>query len=274
MCELFAVSSQHRVAITYSLHEFSEHGGRSHLNKSGWGLSFQQNNDTLLVKEASPAFDSPWMKFVQENRTSSHCVIAHVRYATTGKEVYEDTHPFKREAYGRAHVFAHNGDLEGFRKAMPLMSSRFLPMGGTDSEHAFCYLLDQLAPLWFDGLPTLSRRLEVIAYVAEEIRTLGSANFVYSDGDALFIHSDLRRYDENGVFGPRREPALHWIERKNLHVKGLELTSPSDADNSALIFASVPLSDDNWQPLPRGSVLAVQGGRIVDRITLAKTDWK
>ncbi|WP_339635226.1 class II glutamine amidotransferase [uncultured Sneathiella sp.] len=272
MCELFAVSSRDPISLTYSLREFARHGGLSHSNKSGWGISFQQNADTLLIKEPKPAFDSPWIKFVEENKISSHSILAHVRYATEGKDIYENTHPFKREAYGRAHVFAHNGSLQHFKTALPLISPRFTPMGATDSEHAFCYLLDQLAPLWYDGIPALSRRLEVIAYVAEEIRSLGAFNFLYSDGDALFVHADLRRYDDHGVFGPRTEPALHWIERRHLRTAGLELSSPTDADSAALIFASVPLGDDTWQDLPRGSVLAVQGGEIVDRIMLAKVD--
>ncbi|WP_373089614.1 class II glutamine amidotransferase [Sneathiella sp.] len=273
MCELFAVSSPHRVAIDYSLNEFSRHGGLSHLNKSGWGMSFQQNSDTLLIKEAKPAFDSPWVKFVAEQQTRSHCIIAHVRYATTGEAVYEDTHPFKREAYGRAHVFAHNGDLADFRAALPLAGMPFKPMGETDSEHAFCYMLDKLAPLWREGIPPVERRLAVIAAVAAEIRELGSSNFLYSDSDCLFVHSDLRRFDENGIFGPRRAPALHWIDRRDLHASGLNVTSPDSASHNAMMFASVPLSDDDWQPLPRGSVLAVRNGKITDRTDIGEGIW-
>lgn len=274
MCELFAVSSQHRVSLTYSLNEFARHGGLSHLNKSGWGMSFQQNSDTLLIKEAKPAFDSPWVRFVAEQETSSHCILAHVRYATTGDAVYEDTHPFKREAWGTAHVFAHNGDLHRFHDALSLTNSHFQPLGQTDSEHAFCYLMEQLVPVWQKGMPSLEERLQKIGATADCLRTLGSSNFIYSDGDALFIHADLRRYDDTGVFGPRRSPALHYIERRNLHVDGLKLRPSENRESRTLIFASVPLTDDDWQPLPRGSLLAIKGGGIAARLDLGPGDWQ
>ena len=139
-------------------------------------------------------------------------------------------------------------------------------MGETDSEYAFCYLLDQLEPLWQDGMPSVERRLEVLGYVAAEMRELGSCNFLYSDGDTLFVHADVRRHEIDGVLGPAVAPALHWIERQNLHVEGLTVTSPPNVENSALVFASVPLSDDDWHALPRGAILAVKDGQIVSRL--------
>jgi len=266
MCELLAISSRYPVAINYSLHEFSRHGGLSHANNSGWGLSFQMDIDTLLIKEAKPAYDSPWIEFIRDHRTKSSCTIAHVRRASHGEPKYENTHPFKREAYGRAHVFAHNGTLVDFQEALTLNAPQHLPMGETDSEFAFCYLLNQLDPLWQDGIPSVERRLEILGYVAAELRALGSCNFLYSDGDTLFIHADVRRNDVDGVLGPAVAPALHWIERQDLHVDGLNITSPVDTDNHALVFASVPLSDDDWQEIPRGSLLAVKNGKIINQL--------
>lgn len=268
MCELLAVSSKNPVSIKYSMHEFSQHGGLSHLNRSGWGISFLQNSDTLLIKEAKPAFNSPWVKFLEDNHTESTCVVGHVRYATEGGPMYENTHPFKREAYGRAHVFAHNGGFENYQTALVMESPKYRPMGETDSEYAFCYLLDKLDPLWQYEVPSIERRLEIIGYVAEELRELGAANFCYSDGDALFVHADVRRYDDNQEFGPRRSPALHWIERRNLHVDGLSLKPSAETDNRTLLFASVPLTDDAWQDLPRGTLIAARDGQIVSQISL------
>ncbi|MCR9215421.1 MAG: class II glutamine amidotransferase [Proteobacteria bacterium] len=269
MCELLAVSSKKPVSIKYSMHEFSQHGGLSHLNRSGWGMSFLQNSDTLLIKEAKPAFNSPWVRFLEENHTQTTCVLGHVRYATEGEPSYENTHPFKREAYGRAHVFAHNGSLKNYATALAMESPRYRPMGATDSEFAFCYLLDKLDPLWQFEKPSIERRLEIIAYVAEEFRELGAANFCYSDGDALFVHADVRRYDDNLEFGPKISPAIHWIERRHLHVDGLSLKSADESDNQTLLFASVPLTDDPWEDMPRGTLLAAKDGAIVGQISLS-----
>lgn len=268
MCELFAVSSLQPVLINYSLNEFSQHGGLSHINKSGWGLSIQQNSDSLIIKEPKPAYNSPWIKFIQEHQSESTCFIAHVRRATQGEPLFENTHPFKREAYGRAHVFAHNGNITDHEKRLPLSSPRFLPLGSTDSEHVFCYLLGQLEPIWQYTVPTIEKRLEVIAYVAEEMRQHGASNFFYSDGEVLFAHADARRYDYDGILGPEESPALHWIKRQDFITRGMRLSSAPNADVPALLIASVPLSDDGWHGLPRGSVVAIKNGEIVEQITL------
>jgi predicted glutamine amidotransferase len=54
----------------------------------------------------------------------------------------ENTHPFVRELWGRYWVFAHNGDLKGFQ---PRLHGAFRPVGDTDSERAFCWLMQELA---------------------------------------------------------------------------------------------------------------------------------
>ena len=55
-----------------------------------------------------------------------------------------NTHPFSRELSGRSWVFAHNGKLPGLKENSGFTLGRFQPIGETDSEHAFCYLLDQI----------------------------------------------------------------------------------------------------------------------------------
>jgi predicted glutamine amidotransferase len=47
-----------------------------------------------------------------------------------------------RELWGRYWVFAHNGDLKGFH---PRLHGAFRPVGDTDSERAFCWLMQELA---------------------------------------------------------------------------------------------------------------------------------
>jgi predicted glutamine amidotransferase len=66
--------------------------------------------------------------------------IAHIRKATRGVVALENCHPFSRSWGAQTWVFAHNGDLQG---AIPL-GDRYLPDGSTDSEAAFCWILEQL----------------------------------------------------------------------------------------------------------------------------------
>ena len=270
MCELFAISSAKAVAVRYSLHEFAKHGGLTHENKSGWGVSFQCDEDTLLIKEPEPADDSPWVSFIAEQQVKTHCAIAHVRRASHGKPRFENTHPFKRELAGRAQVFAHNGTLAGFHDALPLATRHFQPIGETDSEHAFCHLLEQIAPLWDNGTPSVEERLNVVAEAAAALRRLGSANFFYSDSDTLFLHADQRCYDDDGVLSAPRAPGLHWIRRHDFLTKGLKVATTAAKGNRAILIASVPLSAEGWQGFARGSVMAYRGGEIVGEIHLGE----
>jgi predicted glutamine amidotransferase len=76
--------------------------------------------------------------------------VAHVRNRTVGTPALENTHPFKRVLWGRDWVFAHSGTLPKV-KGKPLRE--FTPVGDTDSEHAFCWLLAELHAAFPAGYP-------------------------------------------------------------------------------------------------------------------------
>jgi hypothetical protein len=47
--------------------------------------------------------------------------------------------------------------------------------------------------LWVEASPpSLGVRMSLLATFAADLLALGPANFLYSDGDALFVHSDKR----------------------------------------------------------------------------------
>jgi glutamine amidotransferase len=269
MCELFGLSSSAPLEVRYSLHAFAEHGGLLHPNKSGWGIVCHEGNDARLIKQPVPASDSPVVRFVESRPLESACFVAHVRYATAGAPSYANTHPFLRELGGRAHFFAHNGGFPDIWTRLPLDRSGFRPVGETDSEHAFCVLLNRLAPLWrgSDTPPPVADRLAIVAETAAALRQLGAANFLYSDGDVLFAHADKRSWDEgNGQFSAPRAPGLSVATRGDLITKGLHATAPQDG-TTALYLASVPLTEEGWTPLPEGTVLALRDGAELARHT-------
>lgn len=268
MCELFAVSSSVPVTVTYSLHAFAEHGGLMHPNKSGWGIAYREGRDALLIKEPGPASESPWVRFIESRPLTSNCVIAHVRYATAGDPSFANTHPFMRELGGRMHLFAHNGGFEGIWSRLRLRSGGFRPTGETDSEYAFCMLLERLAPLWraSEEPPPLANRLSIVGEVAGELASMGPANFLYSDGDVLFAHAHKRHWDEGGgTFSEARPPGLSFARQSGLSVKGLSVEAP-DPDTTVVYLASVPLTGEGWEPLAEGTVLALRDGVEVSRV--------
>lgn len=102
-------------------------------------------------------------------------VIAHIRRATAGERSYRNTQPFARELAGRMHLFAHNGWLPDIDRLPEFRSSRFHAVGETDSERAFCILLDRLAEIWTqpDDMPSLDSRVAMVSSFAQKLRRLG-----------------------------------------------------------------------------------------------------
>jgi glutamine amidotransferase len=272
MCELFAMSSKKPAHLNYSLPAFSKHGGHSHDNKSGWGIAYFEDKDVFLVKEPLPAADSPLAKYISEAGRKSDCVIAHVRYATLGTPLLINTHPFRRALGGHMHAFAHNGMLKGLHKDFAEQARALSPIGETDSELAFCLLLERLRPLWQaagDAPPPVADRLDVFAKFSSEMRKRGSANFLYSDGDTLFVHADKRMYEENGGYSEPRAPGLC--------IKNCMVCTPTNdyacdglnvenVDQTTTLIASVPLDQDGWDQLPEGVALAITSGVEVGRV--------
>jgi glutamine amidotransferase len=248
--------------VSLSLKALAEHGGGSAPHTDGWGIAYYRGADARLIKDTSAAHDSDWVRFVQSRGLSSTTIIAHIRSATRGDVELQNTHPFARELGGRMHVFAHNGTLKGIHDHSGFALGRFRPIGDTDSEHAFCHLLARMEEVWLSEgeAPPLDQRLAVFSAFAEQARALGSANFLYADGDYLFVQAN-HRYQEDGSTRP---PGLHILNRQCLEttVSGGGVSVTSD-NQTVTLFASVPLTDEDWQPLAKNTILAVRHGEIV-----------
>lgn len=265
MCELFCLSSHLPTRATFSLHTFASHGAPGGTAVDGWGIAFYDGCDVRLYKEPEPAGDSAWLAFIERRRPASRLILSHIRRATKGAISFANTQPFVRELGGRMHVFAHNGRLDGIETQYGVAPRRFRPVGATDSEIAFCIILERLAPLWSAGAaPSLDDRLDIIARFAAEMREMGPANFLYGDGDTLFAHGH-RRIQADGTIAPpglwllRRECA---VDPDGLPQSGVTIETSGEGQAIALL-ASVPLTREEWRPLAEGEVIAVKDGRTV-----------
>jgi predicted glutamine amidotransferase len=260
------MSSLYPATVSLSLGELARHGGETGPHEDGWGTAYYEGRDVRLIKEPTPASRSDCVRFVEQLELRSSVVLSHIRKATHGEVALHNTQPFSRELGGRMHVFAHNGDLGGRYRSLPLAHHR--PVGDTDSEHAFCSLLGRMAPLWRAGhTPSLESRLDVLAELAASLRDMGPANFLYSDGDALFVHAD-RRSQRDG--GPARPPGLVMLCRScqpplgaATDLAGVRLKPGEEPLQRVTLVASVPLTDEPWRALDRGTILALRGGEVV-----------
>ncbi len=265
MCELFALSARLPTTVRLSLDELARHGGETGPHRDGWGVGFMQEGDALLVREPEAASESRCLTFLRQQHIRSGTVIAHIRKATQGPRLLRNTQPFARELGGRTHLFAHNGMLTGIESDPRFPTRRFLRVGDTDSEHAFCALLDRLAPAWERGQPPLADRLALVAAFAAGLRTLGPASFLYADGDAIFAHGHRRR-DASGEIRP---PGLHVLCRscsaaEDEHpVPGVSIDRGHEQE--VALAASVPLTTEPWEALREGEIAVLHEGRLAMR---------
>jgi glutamine amidotransferase len=253
--------------LTFSLHTLAARGSGNGNTHDGWGVAFYQGHDVALFREPFAAGDSALVRYLESGGPGTNLAISHIRHATRGTLQLSNTQPFVRELAGRTHVFAHNGDLPDIERRVVLAPGSYIPVGQTDSEHAFCILLTRMRPIWEQNCaPPLEARMVVLAAFAAELRLLGQANFMYADGDALFTHSDQRVQLASGRVAP---PGLWMLQR---HCPPAEPASSCQAgvaikngERSALFVASVPLTEEAWQPMGEGELLAVRAGEVLLR---------
>ena len=263
MCELFAFSSSKPTRARFSLNEFRLHGCAKGPHCDGWGLAFFDGKYAQVHREVTPAAYSEWMNFLLNHEIYSTCVISHIRKATQGGVNLQNTQPFSRESHGARHVFTHNGNLEGFKETC--VFDRYEPIGDTDSEFAFCSLMDRVHSLWNKSVPTLDQRIELLSGIFSGWSPLGPANIIYSDGEYLFAFAN-RRTQLDGKIAP---PGLHFLQRdEETHRRlndlvGVELDSKAQ---DIILFASVPLSEESWCPFKENELLVCKDGQILEQV--------
>ncbi len=261
MCELLGLSARYPVTLEMSLQKLMQ---RAELfNPDGWGAVFYEKNDAYVFREPEPANNSTLANFLAESGIASHLVLSHIRRATTGSIELRNTHPFMREFNGCMHSFAFNGNVPGVFD-LGLELNRFSPIGETDAEVAFCWLLEQFNSE-VDKL-NLKRTVSILKSFGDQLAAMGPANFLYSDSLYLYAYSS-RRSHADGM----HPPGLHYISRQcdqehnSLPCVGLNVKTTVDIVQELTLIASVPLSDETWTPFAENQLLVLEKGRILNQ---------
>jgi len=259
MCQLLGMNCNVPTDICFSFAGFRARGGLTDHHRDGWGIAFFEGRGVRVFLDPAPSAHSPVAELVNRYPIRSLNVIAHIRKATQGEIRLENTHPFQRELWGRYWIFAHNGNLKDFA---PPLSGRFLPVGSTDSELAFCHILDTLAARFPAGKPAPAELHAALRELAREIGSRGEFNFLLSDGDWLFAHCSSRL-----CYIVRRAPfAEAHLADEDLTVDFRRLTGPQDR---VAVIATTPLTDnEHWTQIAPGNLVAFRDG---DTIALGET---
>ena len=255
MCELFALNSNAPASASFSFRGFAGRGGRTGEHKDGWGMAFNDAAGCRVFLDTGQACDAPLAEFLCRHPIQACTVLAHVRKATRGAVELANCHPFQRECFGRHWLFCHNGDLKNFS---PRLDGSYLPIGDTDSELAFCWLLQQLRRTFPGGtMPRWPRVAPALAQLLPALARHGVFNMLLSDGQALY------------AFGTTR---LVWLQRQapfgraRLLDGGLEIdlgATNSETDRMCLV-ATAPLTDSEpWKAFEAGELRVFFEGRSV-----------
>lgn len=256
MCQLLGMNCNVPTDIVFSFTGFHHRGGRTDKHKDGWGIAFYEGRGCRLFIDTTPAVESPVAALVRTYPLRSLNVIAHIRKATVGEVSLENTHPFMREMWGRYWTFAHNGTLRGYATRFG-DGRRYTPVGTTDSELAFCDLLERLRQCFPDGCDDPAALYPELLAATADIRAHGDFNFLLSNGEALYAHCATKL-----AYLVRQAPfsRAHLVD-EDYEVDFSEVTTPQDR---VAVIATTPLTDNEaWTVIEPGALLVFRDGAPV-----------
>ncbi len=250
MCQLLGMNANVPTDVCFSFEGLAR---RADEHKDGFGIAFFENKGLRTLVDHHSARESPVAELVRRYPIKSDNVIAHIRKATQGRVALENTHPFVRELWGRYWVFAHNGDLKGFK---PRLHAAFKPVGDTDSERAFCWLMQELAKS-HASVPTIGELTITLRELLPQPAAHGTFNLLLSNGQALWAHCST---------------SLHWIERA--HPFGRATLADDDVtvdfgarttpnDRVAVVATEPMTNNEHWQAMRAGEVRVFVAGLSV-----------
>ncbi len=255
------MNSRLPASLTLSFTGFSQRGGCTDHHADGWGIAFFESKGDAPGRAARHFVDqesastSAIAQMLRSYPIKSHNVVAHVRKATVGGVALENCHPFVRELWGRYWFFAHNGDLKEFN---PPLHGSFKPVGSTDSELAFCWLLQELNKS-HATVPSVPELTHTLAELVPQISRHGTFNFLLSNGQALWAHASTKL-----TYVQRQHPfCTVQLKDKDVTVDLSELNGPEDR---LVIVVTEPLTTNEvWVPMAPGELLAFVDGEVVAR---------
>lgn len=253
MCELLGLSFNMPVRPNLSFKGFRLRGKA---NPDGWGIAFYPDKSAQVIKEPLEADESLLSQFIEHYpKIKSKTFIAHVRLNSSAAISHMNTHPFSRELNGTNFIFAHNGNLTNYHADFE--NSNFKPTGKTDSEAAFCHLLNKIRDKkikFFDD--------SCYKWLHDELKYInnyGKFNCLLSDGRHLFCYYDMNGF--NSLFYLHREAPYGHTHLSDEHFD-IHLKKQVETEKEGYIIATKPLTNEKWQKFDPGELKILKKGKI------------
>ena len=237
---------------------------RSHAQRRGfgWGIGWYpgEENAADTMRDPTSLGDDPMAEALADwSRFRSTIFLAHIRNAAR-RISHRDTHPFIRSYGGRSWLFAHDGTLsDDVATLLPLGTApTFEPLGKTDSEHAFCWMLTGFQRRGARRLRDMN--WDTLHRTLSDLNRHGTLNMLLSDGEDLVVYHDQAQH--HGLYWLRKVPPEGFGHLQS-DVMDVQLNGAGNGNRSALVFSSRPLSGEAWVEMAGGQMLVACRGDIV-----------
>lgn len=231
-------------------------------------MAFFPEDEPVIRKRILPPFE-PFVFDPEAAAAAGHAAIAHLRTPGPGKAERKNTHPFQFRNW----TFAMHGTIENFpplrRELMGELNPEYRRsiQGHSDAEHAFflflSYLKRSAGSIGSDApLHRIRDSFRKTFYMLNEM-TGRSGSLIRSQIDALCTNRQV-------MLACRQRGALYQLERSQAEVcpicKASHAVVAAGEPYHAVVFATEPLSGEDWTEIPDNSVVMVDPdlGVVVD----------
>lgn len=254
MCQLLGMSCKKPASIGFSFEGFRARGGKTDEHRDGWGIAFSNANGFDIYRDEQPAAGSYLADHISKAEIKAKTTIAHIRKATIGEVNITNCHPFERKLWDKSWLFCHNGDLKDFA---PILDANFFPEGNTDSELAFCKLLQDLYRNFPDGEPATQELFDWLHSMSLRIAEHGTFNIILSNGEWLYTFCSTHL-----AYVERKFPFNH-VEMIDTEIS-VDLSIHNDQDDHMVIIATKPLTrNEVWNVYTPGQARLFSNGNLI-----------
>lgn len=226
MCELLGITARRDIDVTALLETFYLH---SAAHPHGWGLAVFRRGSVNVEKEPERAMNSRYLRERLRRGVVCSGLFAHIRCATVGRIESANCHPFVwDDCHGRTWTQVHNGTLF---ESGPTAAFRDTQEGSTDSERLLLYIVSRMN-VRTEGA---EERFHIMDQVVHEMAPGNKLNLMVCDGEYQYFHTNC--------------PGTLFLRQ----------------DEEKALFATVPLTEDDWTPLPLNTLLVYRQGEQVWR---------
>lgn len=195
-CDLFLMSSHSKYYANNALHNFAKYGKG---NVDGWGIGYYINNRSQIIKSSESVYTIKTNNLNNEfsgaiKNIKSTTILGHLRLASRGAVMEENSHPFSLNFLNYDWLFVHNGTAYNTDKFGP-KAGYLLKDSTNDSARVFEFMRKNIIS-YYTSNPKHSLIEACRNSYLKLLKTdpLGKYNIILSNGHISFSFVHWRNF--------------------------------------------------------------------------------